>query len=195
MKAIDILMAEHRTVESVVDSLCFFSRSVVQASSDGRETLLRFVELLRLFDKMHHMKEEDMLFDKMIANGFPRDEGPLAVMLSDHTACRSLVSQMDSLASQVKAWNDNDRHLLGETATEYTLFLKSHIAKEDNVLYPMSQRQLPEAEWESLDKAFDEFEAGWKREGRLDEFRRRVTELREAWPAEDGPTPSGGCGF
>ncbi len=195
MHPIEVLMDEHRTAESVLDSLCLFARTTRQEAGDQRSTLAQFVQLLRMFDELHHMKEEDMLFDRMTCNGFPRDGGPLAVMLSDHATCRDLVARLAALAEQSGPWTDRDRRLLDETATEYTLFLKAHIAKEDNVLYPMSRQVLPEPEWQQLESSFAELDEDWKRDGRLAAFRDRVEQLREAWPAEDGPTPTGGCGF
>jgi hemerythrin-like domain-containing protein len=195
MNAIRTLMNEHRTVESVLDSLCMFARTANDNGADERDTLARFVELLRAFDELHHMKEEDMLFDCMLQNGFPMEGGPLAVMLADHKTCREIVSTLAGLAEQSEAWTDENRRTLDTTATQYTLFLKSHIVKEDNILYPMSERFLPENAWTGLDGAFKEFETTWETNGKLADFRRRVDELRKAWPAEDGPTPSGGCGF
>jgi hemerythrin-like domain-containing protein len=187
-------MEEHRTAESVLDSLCLFARTTLETGGDERDALARFVTLLRMFDELHHLKEEDMLFDRMEHCGFPRDNGPLAVMLMEHTTCRELVGRLATLAEQPAAWTDQERRTLDETSIEYALFLKSHIAKEDNVLYPMSQRALPEAEWETLDCAFAEFQSDWSRNGRLADFRNRVEQLRKAWPAETGPTPTGGCG-
>lgn len=195
MHPLEVLMDEHRTAESVLDSLCLFARTTLAEAGDQRSTLVQFVELLRMFDELHHMKEENMLFERMTCNGFPLDGGPLAVMLSDHTTCRELVAKLASLAAQTGPWTDRDRRVLDETATEYALFLKAHIAKEDNVLYPMSRQVLPEPEWQQLKGAFAELDENWKREGRLAAFRGRVEQLRGAWPAEDGPTPTGGCGF
>ncbi len=192
---IEVLMDEHRTVESVLDSLCLFARTTAESAADEREALGNFVALMRLFDELHHMKEENMLFDRMEHCGFPRDGGPLAVMLMDHEACREMVGRMAALAEQPAAWTDDQRRALDETAVEYTLFLKSHIGKEDNILYPMSKRAMPEGEWEALDRAFAEFESEWSRNGRLDDFRSRVEHVRAAWPAQDGPTPAGGCGM
>ncbi len=195
MQALQVLMNEHRTVESVLDSLCMFTQATVENGTDQRDTLARFVELLRMFDELHHMKEEDILFDRMLQNGFPRDNGPLAVMLTDHTTCREVVAALAALADRTEVWTDENRRVLNETATQYTLLLKSHIAKEDNVLYPMSERFLPPSQWTELDRCFDEFEKKWAGDGKLVDFRERVDELRQAWPAEDGPTPAGGCGF
>ena len=193
-RPIEILMDEHRTAESVLNSLCLFARTSLETAADQRNELAQFVTLLRMFDELHHLKEENMLFDRMEQCGFPRDNGPLAVMLMEHTSCRELVGRLAALAEQPAAWTDQERRALDAAATEYTLFLKGHIAKEDNVLYPMSQQALPEPEWEALDRAFTEFESDWSQSGRMADFRDRVERLRKAWPAEDGPTPTGGCG-
>jgi len=194
VEPITILTDEHRTIESILDSLCLFATTTRDDQSDGRETLASFVELLTIFDKLHHMKEEDMLFTQMEAHGFPRDQGPLGVMLADHATCRGLVAEIEALASRSQPWTSEDRQRLVDTAEHYTSFLKSHIAKEDNVLYLMSLQQLPEPTWAELTQAFDAFTQLWQRDGRLDDFRARVETLRQAWPADAGPTPMGGCG-
>lgn len=177
MNAIDLLMEEHRTVESVLEALCCFTAAALDEEADRRETLGQFVLLLRVFDELHHMKEENMLFEKMIEAGFPRDNGPIAVMLSDHATCRGMVGTMDALASQPDPWTEQDLRKLDATAREYAVFLRAHIAKEDNVLYPMSRQQLSATEWEALDRSFSDFQTVWQNEGRLEDFERRVTEL------------------
>lgn len=192
MRAIETLMKEHRTAESVVDSLCLFARTVAEQRLDQRDALARFVDLFRVFDELHHRKEEDVLFERMLCHGFSREHGPLAVMLADHETCRKLVARLAILADRADAWTDDDRRLLGEIAIRYALFLKAHIAKEDNVLYPMSERVVPPPEWSDIDRSFDELEARWGRDGTLIDFCERVSELRERWPAADGPRP-GGC--
>ena len=82
MDAIEMLMTEHRTIERVLDGLVGFSGEVQRRGGTEKPELLRFVTFLREFaDECHHGKEENILFATMTEHGFPREGGPIAVML------------------------------------------------------------------------------------------------------------------
>ena len=50
------------------------------------------VELIRNFaDGLHHAKEENLLFPLLGEKGFSPEQGPVAVMLSEHTQGRDFV--------------------------------------------------------------------------------------------------------
>ncbi|MBW2188922.1 MAG: hemerythrin domain-containing protein, partial [Deltaproteobacteria bacterium] len=90
------------------------------SESDDKAELVRFVSFIRDFaDAYHHSKEEDMLFVAMVEQGFPREAGPIAMMLHEHELGRSLVSVLDGLAQQSTAWSKEDSDTLASTAREF----------------------------------------------------------------------------
>ena len=53
-------------------------------------------------DHNHHGKEEDILFPAMEKAGFPRDGGPVGVMLMEHTQGREYVGAMRLAVARLK---------------------------------------------------------------------------------------------
>jgi hemerythrin-like domain-containing protein len=152
MNAIDTLMTEHRLIERVLDALDAFSRGLQRngfaqpesgAATAEKQELARFVIFIREFaDRCHHGKEEGILFEEMVADGFPSGGGPIAVMLEEHKAGRALVRTLAGMAEQEGAWGAADRKRVAGAAQEYTTLLRQHIQKEDRILYPMAESRL-----------------------------------------------------
>lgn len=160
MQPIELLMTEHRLIERGLDAMeGWLSTLIPETESDDKEELARFVSFIRGFaDAYHHGKEEDILFVAMVDHGFPRDVGPIPVMLREHDQGRSLVSVLEGLAKQPATWSEHDRDTLARTVREFTALLRQHIQKEDQILYPMADTRLPETVKEEMSRRFQAFE-------------------------------------
>lgn len=146
MEAIEVLMQEHRTIEQVLEALERFAEGAARSRRTDKEELSRFVRFFREFaDGRHHAKEEGVLFQAMVQQGFPSQGGPIPVMLSEHEHGRALVGALAQLAQQDAAWSDEDLAHVAQVARAYGVMLRGHIRKEDLILYPMAERHLPEA--------------------------------------------------
>lgn len=86
-------------------------------------------------DRHHHAKEEDVLFPWMTARGFPSQGGPLVVMLEEHREGRSCVQAMNE-ALGGSAPDAGAR--FAAVAERYVDLLRSHIEKENHILFPMA---------------------------------------------------------
>jgi hemerythrin-like domain-containing protein len=158
MTAISQLMEDHQLILQALDALDAFVAKPPQGEEDKAE-LGRFVRFIREFaDTRHHGKEEDILFVAMVAAGFPRDGGPIAVMLMDHEAGRAHVSVMAGKAGQAGPWTAQDRATAYAAARGYADLLRGHIAKEDQILYPMAQQRLHEEAMLRVDRDCAAFE-------------------------------------
>ncbi|HEY3444733.1 MAG TPA: hemerythrin domain-containing protein [Myxococcales bacterium] len=192
MEAIESLMFEHRLIERSLAALEGFTQSL--HGQDGREELGRFVRFLRGYaDKLHHGKEEGLLFTRMAEVGFPSDSGPVAVMLHDHDAGRALVTAMDELARRPQPWTEVEAGRVTEAAASFATLLRDHIRKEDRILYPMAEEHLSPQALDALGAAFD------RHAEEHADAERELTELGTAlsvrWSVED-PTacPPSECG-
>jgi len=160
VEAIELLMQEHRLIERALDAMEGWITTLGPGSeSDDKAELARFVSFIRGFaDAYHHGKEEDILFVVMVEHGFPREVGPIPVMLREHDLGRSLVSVLDGLAKQPATWSEQDRDTLARTVREFSALLRQHIQKEDQILYPMADTRLPEPVKEEMFRRFQVFE-------------------------------------
>ncbi len=177
MSAIEMLMSEHRIIERAIDALVAFSDEVRRGSDDKAE-LFRFVTFIREFaDSCHHGKEENILFQAMIDAGFPRDGGPVAVMLMEHDEGRARVAALAELARQEGPWSQDDRQAIAEEALGYASLLRGHIHKEDAILYPMAEQRLPASAMARVDEDCAAFEQHEDRAGNHEKLHALAEEL------------------
>lgn len=160
MNPIETLKAEHRVIERTLDALDAWAAAMVSRNADERAELSRFVAFVQDFvDPIHHGKEEDILFAEMVEHGFSRQQGPLAVMLHEHRECRDLIQVLAIFTRQATHWNEGERSQIARAAHGYAALLRQHIAKEDQILYPISQVRLPDAAKDKIAAGFTRFEA------------------------------------
>jgi hemerythrin-like domain-containing protein len=145
MKATDILKDEHRVIEQALDALEGMAAQAVQSHALVRDDAAATIDFIRAFaDKFHHAKEEDILFVAMEEVGFPRQAGPIAVMLHEHDFGRNCVSQMSAALEPAAGGDQTAQQRFAGAADQFINMLRGHIQKEDQILYPMA------------DDAFDE---------------------------------------
>jgi hemerythrin-like domain-containing protein len=163
MKAIELLMDEHRTIERVLEAMEQWVDCVQRSPGSAEQSrLAEIISFLREFvDDRHHAKEEQILFATMVEQGFPREHGPIAVMQHEHELGRSLVQALAELAQRPGRWEEEDRRQVARTARAFASLLREHIQKEDRVLYPMAEQRLPAPAKSRVDALVERFEADW----------------------------------
>lgn len=157
--AIEVMMSEHRQIESVLDALdayvtALYKGQVVEPADLGQ--FIRFLE--KYADSKHHAKEEQILFVAMGKAGFPTEGGPVACMLSEHDEGRALVAELVKCAKE-EAWSDDVIKRIVTATVELSGLLRSHIYKEDNMLYQMAREQLPQEQMDEVNRLCAEKDA------------------------------------
>jgi len=200
MDAIETLMSEHRVIESAIDALVAFADGACRSGATEKEELSRFVTFIREFaDACHHGKEEGILFAAMVQHGFPREAGPIAVMLHDHDVGRSYAATLAGKAAQAGPWSPDDHQEIANAAHGYAELLRAHIQKEDAILYPMAEQHLPPDALERVGEDCERFEQEKTGSGEHERLHALVEDLvrRYAGATHPSPTPverHGCCG-
>ena len=118
------------------------------------------VQFIRNYaDKFHHAKEEDILFEALVANGMPRENSPVAAMLMEHDAGRNFVCQMEEAAKRAIDGVPNQNETIAESALGYVELLRGHIEREDGILYPLAERVIPEEMRATINEGYRNAEA------------------------------------
>lgn len=178
---IAVLMQEHRMIEVGLDALCGFAAAVASGDEVDRADLPRLVEFFHKYaDAKHHAKEEDILFQAMIANGFPQHGGPIAVMLHEHTIGRCLIGELADL-SAAGVWTDEQRAAVSRAADEFADMLRSHIQKEDEILYVMARQHLPAAAMADVTERTDAVELDYAGRGETARLEKIATSLADRY--------------
>ena len=113
------------------------------------------VDFLKLFaDKCHHGKEEGLMFPAMEKAGIPKDRGPIGQMLLEHTEGRKYIADMsDSINQEIL----HESHFI-EAATSYINLLRTHIKKENTILFPLGDKSMSMEVQSQLLDSFEGFE-------------------------------------
>ncbi len=160
MKPTEILSAEHRVIERVLDSLekiADESQSVGRLNEGGARDVIEF--LRNFADRCHHGKEEHNLFPAMQVQGFPASGSPIAVMLAEHEAGRSHIRIMDETLAPAAAGDGEALLRFVGHARAYCELLRQHILKEDSVLFVLADRVLGPDQQQALLDRFQQVEA------------------------------------
>lgn len=160
MTPIEKLVHEHKIILSVLDSMEREVRSIRTTGTVHGDIVRQMVDFFRSFaDRCHHAKEEKHLFRMMNERGFPYESGPLAVMLHEHDEGRLHVAEIERLIEKAGEGDAVALDSLAGAMTDYAALLRSHIGKEDNVLYPMAGNLLSDADMAELGGIFEKVEA------------------------------------
>lgn len=160
MTSIEILMAEHRNIERVLDSLDTFADRVDADGLSDPASLAKFVDFIANYaDHSHHGKEEDILFTAMNEIGFPSDGGPVGVMLAEHDQGRGLVAALRGASQTEGTWDETQRNVVVNAARGFSSLLRQHIMKEDQVLYPMAMSNFDQGLRDRVDGACAAYDA------------------------------------
>jgi hemerythrin-like domain-containing protein len=196
-RPLTILMDEHRLIERVLGSLETCAIEIEGGLALERAFARDYAGFLRGFaDAWHHGKEEDILFRRMVERGFSAESGPVAVMLDEHREGRALVGTIHGVGEGTGDVTPAERATFLAGANGFIPLLRQHIQKEDNILYPMSERVLTPAEFETMLADFEAFEAKAGAEGtrdRLEALARRLAAAFRPDEARMAAGSGGGC--
>jgi hemerythrin-like domain-containing protein len=183
MKAIQDLRMEHDAVRLTLRVLERIAQQIEQKGTpDDPQHLDQLLEFFTVFvDKCHHGKEEELLFPALEQAGVARDRGPIGVMLREHELGRECVQKMKAAAARLGAGEPRAATDFNRSARDYITLLNQHIDKENNVLFPMAERQLSEATLDGLSKGFDRIEEQKIGLGKHEAFHKMIDQLESAY--------------
>jgi hemerythrin-like domain-containing protein len=174
MKPTDTLRHEHDIILLVLEAA---EREANSASPDV-DKVEQMLDFFRNFaDKCHHMKEENQLFVRLAERGMPVEGGPIAVMLSEHEMGRQYLRDTTAAITQVRAGNAGGVESIQQNLGGYVELLRSHIAKENNILFPMADRFLAPDDQADLEREFERVEAEEIGEGVHEKYHHLAHEL------------------
>src|SRR3989339_927054 len=177
MKAIEQLKNEHEGIKMifrVLRKMCESLKFGQTLDTDHFEGILEFFNIF--VDKCHHGKEEELLFPAMVQAGIPK-QGPIEVMMSEHTAGRSHIKAIGRAFVEFKSGNIAISEALANECEQYISLMLDHIYKENNILYPMGESRFSKAIDEKLYQDFETLETERIGKGKHEVFHEMINRL------------------
>ncbi len=148
------LVDEHRLILRMIALLERNAHRTAEGEYRNWQFYLDGIDFIRTYsDRFHHAKEEDVLFEALVRNGMPRENSPIAAMLMEHDQGRAFVKAMEAavreaMEAAVREALGGDTDKGGDIAgiaLAYAALLREHIEKEDDILYPLAERVIPDS--------------------------------------------------
>jgi len=178
MKPIEDLKAEHEGILVMLNILERMSEKIAAGENVPIDHLKQVLDFLQVFaDKCHHGKEERLLFAALEKAGIPEKDGPLGVMLSEHGRGRQFIAEMKDLLISFEKGESGALMVLTNPALQYVSLLRSHIWKENNVLFPMAEKTVSTQELNLIGEQFDRFEEEEMGRGAHEAFHEMIDRL------------------
>jgi hemerythrin-like domain-containing protein len=178
MQPTEVLIKEHEIISLMLE----VSEKEAQHILDGKKfdpgKIEKLIDFFRNFaDSCHHVKEEKYLFVKLIEKGMSAYSGPISIMNFEHLTCRKLVNDITEIMPSAKSGYKASIRKIAEILQAYVTLIKSHIYRENNILFPMADNLLNEEDQKFVSAQFDEVEKIVKGMDMYDKYRKMVMEL------------------
>ena len=160
MSPTEILKNEHTYVLMVLDGAEQISKTIDTTGQIDADKIEKLIDFSRHFtDGCHHTKEEKLLFPKMGEKGFSTDFGPVAVMLAEHVEGRGYIGEIEKRLNLVMNGDESAKPMLARSIRDYIYLLRSHISKENDILFNMADQALNVEEQAKLSLEFEKADA------------------------------------
>jgi len=155
-----VMVDEHKLILRMISLVEQNTELLVQGKFRNWQFYIDAVDFIRNYaDRFHHAKEEDVLFVELIKNGMPEKNSPIEAMHMEHDQGRVHVSAIEEAAQKALDGESGQAAIIAVHAKGYADLLRGHIQKEDDILYPLAERTLPEEVRNRMLQAYEVAEA------------------------------------
>lgn len=155
-QAIQIIRDEHLAIAAVLYSLRYLVREMRDQGKTPNFKLLHaiFDYVVSYPDRWHHPKEDKFLFARVRERTHEADQ-IIAELEREHEQGHPLVDELKRLLTDFAAGR-SDGSAFFTAAENYAELEWGHMRKEEDVLLPIAERALTEADWQEIHAAFKE---------------------------------------
>jgi hemerythrin-like domain-containing protein len=171
MKTTKVLMDEHKHILRALNVLEQMAECAERGETVGNRDVEDILRFLKMFADDHHQgKEESVLFPAMLKASQPVQVAALNQMIFEHDQERSLVEGLED------ALRTNQGSEFVYFAERLIHILRTHIYKEDHVLFELADSILSEEQDAQAARELDKYNLAWK-EKALDGLLERLQRL------------------
>jgi hemerythrin-like domain-containing protein len=150
-----IIREEHRSLSAVTQSLRALARDARDRGlAPDYELFTVILDYIEGFsDRFHHPKEDEHLFAALRRRCAEAGEA-LDVLERDHARGDELTRDLRFLLSRCRVGGAAALEAFAAAVEEYVEFYWRHMRLEEDVVLPLAERTLTEADWQPIDAAF-----------------------------------------
>ena len=144
MKSIDIMVYEHQNIRRMLKVVREVSYRVITAGDYDLDDFMQIADFVKGYaDKLHHGKEEDILFEAMNKEIQKlAKSGAITGMYIEHDQGRLFIANLLKGVEAFKGGDDHARLDIIANAIAYSDLLDRHIERENTALYKFAENML-----------------------------------------------------
>ena len=158
---VEILMAEHENIVRFADIMKIKCCNVLEGEVVDTKLFREAIDFVRNYaDKHHHGKEEQILFERMLAKLGPVAEKLVKMgMLVEHDLGRLYMTELEAALNRYDENKNTENKLdILTNMTGYIDLIKRHAGKENAVVLSFADRSLTDEDKAYVDEKTKEFE-------------------------------------
>jgi hemerythrin-like domain-containing protein len=173
------LINEHKAIKVMLSIMSKIAEDIKANKEFYIKDVEQIVDFLQTFaDKCHHGKEETSLFPALVLAGIPKENGPIGVMLQEHTLGRGYIKEIIRGLENCKLGDNCSGELIAANLTNYVNLLQNHIHKEENVLFPMANKALSDKKQKEISEQFEKIEEEVVGHGVHEKYHELINQLK-----------------
>lgn len=177
MKAIGLLMREHRSIEHMMALMEEEKRRIDRSQEADLTFIDAVVDYFETYvDKTHHVKEEEIQFKTLAGkNMAPELNRIMQELIDEHASARDIIANLDISLREARSGDGEANNRISENLGRMVELYPMHIEKEDKHFFFPSLNYLSEEEQKVMLDAFREYDRGMIHE----KYNRVVEEMKE----------------
>ena len=160
MEPIGPLMIEHRLIEKMLDAIRLAADEARERGAIDPSNVDVIVDFMRTYaDRMHHGKEEDILFRDFRSKAHSaEDDRMMRDLVADHVRGRAIVGRIADASTAYRSGAAGALEALAGALSELLDLYPGHIKREDTVFFPAAMRYFDKAERHAMLDEMQEFD-------------------------------------
>lgn len=160
MQPIGLLMKEHRLIERMVFLVEINLRQSKKSLNIDTEFLHTIIDFFRTYaDKIHHGKEEDILFQMLMKKNIPEEhKKTMNTLIEDHKKARAIIRALDEANIRYSQGYHASITEIHEKLSQITTLYPQHISKEDTQFFFPIMEFLDRNECDTMLQEFYDFD-------------------------------------
>jgi hemerythrin-like domain-containing protein len=153
--ALSIIRDEHRSLVAVLQGLQFLVRDIrdrgVEPDFELFTLILDYIDIFP--EKFHHPKENEHLFKAVRARSAEAN-AVLDELEAEHAGGDRLIHELRQTLARWRVAGAAGFEPFAQAVDAYLDFHWKHMRKEEEVVMPLAERVLTDADWQAIDAAF-----------------------------------------
>jgi hemerythrin-like domain-containing protein len=148
---------EHRSISAVLHGMQYLMNEIRgrKAKIDPRVFRAMLYYLDTFAERVHHPKEDRYLFEAMRRRGAQADT-VIAELEREHASGEDSLRRLEQYLVRYEEGGDKEFPAFAEAVEKFCRDYWDHMRKEEENVFPLAEKLLAKADWEAIDRAFEE---------------------------------------